>query len=131
MRQLILLFLSILIFLLSCEKSKQTETPIKQDSSYLYNLAVIKALGNVIKHYAPVDTDTLTSEKEISLDNESYKLKLVKYCLNDSAVANEVIHHDKTRSREFNMTHNYVEHIILSKGKGIIFNKQFSKYSFK
>lgn len=118
--------------LFSCGQSKQAEEPKKEDSVYQHYLDVIKSQsGDIKRNYRPLDTDTLVSEKEISLNNQSYSLKIIRYCLNDSAVVNQVWRNVNTAPNEFDISHNYSERISLTKGNDLIFYKEIFKDAFK
>src|SRR6478609_964713 len=125
----------ILFLLFSCGQPQ--ETTKAQDSLSVDTMMTTEAIESqdtIKKRYRIINNDTLVSEKNISLNNESYSLKIIKYCSNDSAVINEVFFNNKNGNgtyKELAISHNYVEQIILSKGNEIIFDKLISKDSLK
>lgn len=87
----------------------------------------------VEKKYQPVDNDSSFKEKELSIYNQPYKLKIVKYCLNDSNSSNEImiINPNGIGTRKMsNISHNYFVNIILTKDNNEVFKKQITKETF-
>jgi hypothetical protein len=133
--QLLIVCISCLLF--SCT-TKQTETVAKQDSIdyanksdsvYQGSQAVINRY-DTIRNYLPIDKDTLVSEREILLDNEVHKLKIVKYCLNDSALISPVLDYG-SRSRVIYIGHTYSIQIALHNGKKTIVNERILTKDFE
>jgi hypothetical protein len=113
----------------SCGQTQQKETPEKQDS---LSQDVVKSEATIKKKYWPLDTDTLLSEKEILIDNESFNLKISRYCHNDSAVVNEGWSQiGNETQKELHISHNYSNQITLTKGNKIIFDNHVSKDALK
>lgn len=119
-----LFYISFIFF--SCGQTQQKETKKEQDT---LSQGIVKTEVTVKSKYQPLDMDTLVSEKEILIDNESFNLKIIKYCHNDSAVVNEVWLRDVSgvTHKEFDISHNYSTQIILAKNNEITFDKQISK----
>lgn len=120
-----------MFILFSCGKQQETT---KQEDSLSMEVEVVKSLDTIKKKYRTIDTDTLVSEKKILLNNESYNLKIIKYCSNDSAVINELFFTNNNGSDSYkvlDISHNYFEQIILSKGNEILFDILLSKENFK
>src|SRR6218665_1062625 len=107
----------------------QKESSNNQDS---LSQEVPAVEGSIIKNYSSLDYDTLTSGKDISLNNTPYHLKMVRYCMNDSAVVNEMEEYNNTiKTVKINTAHNYSQEITLTHANKTIFKKEFSKAVLK
>jgi hypothetical protein len=86
------------------------------------------------KKYSPIDMDTIETEIKLSMYNELYNLKIKKYCLNDSAIANKLstpIDRAERTKKVLNISHNYSVQIILMKDNKVVISKQVDKEIFK
>jgi hypothetical protein len=139
-KTLLALFLTPFI-LFSCGLKQRKEVserkPIKREDSLVQRIA--KPQDRVINKYAQLGFDTIVSEHKIFKDNVPYKLKIIKHCLNDSAVVKfikEYIVHDSiipadVTYKEFEISHNYSDQIVVTNGNEIIFKKEISTDDFK
>lgn len=111
--------------LFSCGQStQQKEATEKKDSLSPEASELYAKLENQKPIYSPQDTATVTIEREIVVDQESFKLRFVKHCLKDSAIA------VKNNEQTF-IASNYSERVILTKGNTVIFDKQIRKEDLK
>jgi len=84
--------------------------------------------------YQPIDIDTIVTEKALSMYNELYNLKMIQYCLNDSAIINEIQMENENAhltKKTISVSHNYSAKIILIKNNKEVFTKQITKDIFK
>jgi hypothetical protein len=125
-----LFLLAPLLIFFSCWQPRQKETPETQDS---LSQDTTNVQGAIKKNYSPPDTDTLVSEKEILIRHEPYKLTIIAYCHNDSAVVNDVWFRNGSGEgvrKELHFSHNYSNRVILTNGGNLIFDKLISKDAF-
>ena len=86
------------------------------------------------KIYLTNDLDTNETVSKLSMYNEKYSLRIKRYCLNDSAVINEVVMLNDSilgRKRVLNISHNYATQIILTKDNKLVIAKEINKEIFK
>jgi len=117
-----IIILSILL-LFSCGQSKRNPTEAIPEQT------VKDTIG---RYYRAIDKDSLVKDLKLSMYNEPYDLRIVMYCLNDSAVVNKVIiPSDNSSHNALDYSHNYSASITLSKNNEIVLEKEITKELFK
>lgn len=117
-----LLFISFLVLFFSCSNRGKKNTKIDD----------LKRFSTMEKMYSPIDTSEIYIEKDLLLNNNSYSIDIVKYCVNDSEVINEKTGWLTDTSKNLlEISSNYIYEITVFKDKEVLFFKIIYKDQFR